>query len=386
MSSSRQKPLVLAASSVFAGASAYAFQLLASSSSAPSEFAALNGWIFYVSAAATAGVVLQYYVSLRGPRARLTGPARTAMGVLAASVLGATLLLSARLPPWATGMLAVASQLAYGYAFGAFQASADLVALAALNVVVSVVRLGVPFALGLTAASFRSSMPASTSAATLVAVLFFRELAAKPAEPAATKSDSAWKPLLPALLLTGAATTFPFLDSLLVNAALPDDVAGEFARVQVAGRALFFGGLILLQVAYPYQLRAARGEGGAGGFWTSRADGVATALVAVGGVVLTVGLPRLWPLWAKSDLPWTWPALVSVNFTLLFAVYARVQRAAAVKDVRGALVAAALLAVAAVAVPRLGTTVQTIGVAAGAFYALALVALVVLRPASPAAG
>lgn len=386
MSSSRQRPLLLAASSVFAGASAYAFQLLASSSSARAEFAALNGWIFYVSAAATAGVVLQYYVSLRGPGARLTGAARTTMGVLAASVLGAALLLSTRLPPWATGALAVASQLAYGYAFGAFQASADLVALAALNVVVSVVRLGVPFALGLSASSFRSSMPASTAAATLVAVLFFRELEAKPTKPAKAETENAWKPLLPALLLTGAATTFPFLDSLLVNAALPDDVAGEFARVQVAGRALFFGGLILLQVAYPYQLRAARGEGGAGGFWTSRADGVATGLVALGGAALTVGLPRVWPLWAKSELPWTWPALVSVNFTLLFALYARVQRAAAVKDVRGALVAAALLAIAAVAVPRLGASVQTIGLAAGVFYAVALLAMVVLRRASAAPG
>lgn len=386
MSPSRQKPLLLAASSVFAGASAYAFQLLASSSSAPSEFAALNGWIFYVSAAATAGVVLQYYVSLRGPQARLTRRVRIGMGVLAASVLGATLLLSPRLPPLATGTLAVASQLAYGYAFGAFQASTDLVALSALNVVVSVVRLGVPFALGLTAASFRSSMPASTSAATLVAVVFFRELEAKAAEPRSADRENAWRSLLPALLLTGAATTFPFLDSLLVNAALPDAVAGEFARVQVAGRALFFGGLILLQVAYPYQLRAARGEGGAGGFWTSRAEGVAIALVAVGGVVLTLGLPRVWALWAKTDLPWTWPALVSMNFTLLFALYARVQRAAAMKDVRSSLVAALLLAAAGVVVPRVCATVPSIGLAAACFYAVALGVMVAFRRApSPTA-
>lgn len=329
--------LWLAATSAFAMAASYAYQLLASATLSPSEFAWLNHWLFWVGFGSAFGVLVQFTTSLASFQISRALTRKAAFGF----ALMLTLLVAS---PWRSSGLTIgiASVLAYflvGYLFGEHQRRANLVALGWMNLATSSTRMLVKFA---PAGStwFMLAVPAGSVLAMAAGVLSPVREELQAAEPAKEDVERVTAPrmqsLVSGLLLTLTGLLFPFLDFELVYLTCSKDASSAFAGAHLMAKVPYFGGLVLLQVLYPLQLRAnakrtATGEASGSSSVLPWLPAAVALAIAVGSTVWSSLGPAIYsrlahrPLFADPSAV----QLATTNFAFLFFLQAKLQELAA---------------------------------------------------------
>lgn len=328
--------LWLAATSAFAMAASYAYQLLASATLSPSEFAWLNHWLFWVGFGSAFGVLVQFTTSLASFQLSRALTRKAAFGfALMLAVLVASPLRTSGLT------IGIASVLAYflvGYLFGEHQRRANLVALGWMNLATSSTRMLVKFA---PAGStwFMLAVPAGSVLAMIAGVLspLREEPQREPVKESAEKTAAPkLQSLVSGLLLTLTGLLFPFLDFELVYLTCSKDASSAFAGAHLMAKVPYFGGLVLLQVLYPLQLRAnakriATGEGSGSSSVLPWLPAAVALAIAVGSTVWSSLGPAIYsrlahrPLFADPSAV----QLATINFAFLFFLQAKLQELAA---------------------------------------------------------
>lgn len=376
-------PVLLSVAAVAASAATYVYQLLAARALDDVQFARLNLWLFWVSLASVAGIVLQYSVSLR---TKIHAPARrTGLAFLsgASLVLVSLVLVRQTALPWISGALSVVTCLLFGYVTGTFQSLTWVRALAASNLTLGLSRLAFVLAVGMDAEGFRRAFAASNATATIVGAVVFvshsgHEAIARP-EPVDASTPALFSRLIGATILAVAGSLFQFADFLVVSGSQTQESAGVFGQAQTLGKSLFFLGLIGLQVLYPYQLRLARGnEESRLRWWLRYGEAGLFAVLAVAAALLTALAPWFLAnvLHKTISAPRAWIALSSANFLLLSAIFGRIQRGIAFRSLGPPVLLLAFLILSVLTLSRVmrGHSTTTALAVATLFYGAAMLA------------
>ena len=265
-----------------------------------------------------------------------------------------------------------------GLFVGRLQAAGRIVDLGHVYVTMAIGRCAVPVLLGSSVAAWQVTLPLSMFASTLCALALF--IARPGGNPIATNADptpdaSFARRLAGSVLLTSAGMILPFLDFKLIEWTQDSSMSGQFARASTLGRVLYFGGAMLLQVVYPLQLKAGRGEGSpALAAFLKRADWLVMALLLIGTLVLSGGSSWLVPLMFKRQSGVGLGAILvsCLNFSFLVLVFSHVQACVAKLELKEPLLLSAWLGLSTLGLVWFGRGAAPLAVLIGALLAYAV--------------
>jgi len=363
---------------VLATAASFLFQVAAGRALPDQDLSSFTAWSLAANLWCVPAVAFQYFVSLSRRPTRFSRPALFATA--AAITVAMTLLTAnfARVPGAAMIVLAFAALMTSGLFVGRLQAAGRIVDLGHVYIVMGVGRCAVPVLLGSSVAAWQVTLPLSMFGSTLCALALF---IARPSGTPVVRGDdptpdaSFARRLTGSVLLTSAGMILPFLDFKLIEWTQDSTVSGQFARASTLGRVLYFGGAMLLQVVYPLQLKAGRGEGSpALARFLKRADWLVMALLAIGTLVLAGGSSWLVPLLFKRASGVSTSAIFvsCLNFSFLVLVFSHVQARVAKLALKEPLMLSAWLGLSALALVWLGRGAAPLRVLLGALVAYAV--------------
>jgi hypothetical protein len=254
--------LALTVANLVAGLLNYLFLVHAAAVLDAPAFGELSAWLARVTAIGVVATVVQF-VSLDfriGDRPfatllRLAGLVSIALAVLHVA-------LGAHAPLVLLAVSAVAGGTVLYAAVGQLQARLRLGAMAATVTSVAVLRFVLPFLWSRDgrAPAFPMAHAAAAYAGLATAALVVTVHRVKAAPPAATRaagsSIDTRARLGRSIVLAFASVLFPLLDVLVVSATQSAAVTGEYSRIALAARVVFFGGAAALQILLPHQLHA----------------------------------------------------------------------------------------------------------------------------------
>ncbi len=343
-----EQPLTGAAfyamASVLAGALHYFFQLWAATQLDQIQFGELTSWIAYFSVTLSLGAFAQYaanFFSISSRRLK-TFSAITLILAIASLAYGFT---SARSSEWVIGLIGLLLGILFSWFSG--QAQARL-AFVVMGVGILVAGLG-KFALA--GASFPTERPSlelawAVSLSYAPALIFMCSvmiLTADRWKDVKNGRRALMSGLGATALLSFASAFIPQMDIIAVNLNQTADVIGEFSKVSLLYKAIFFGFLIFAQWMLPHQLS----ENDISPSWAAwiSATKWRRLTVSAGFGIFACAVSLVVAVWLKPALTgrieWIW--LSCLNMVLLTNLFFFIQLSA-VKErlLRPALILAAL--------------------------------------------
>jgi hypothetical protein len=373
---------------VLANAASFLFQVAAGRALSDQDISGFTAWSLAASLWCVPAVAFQYFVSLSRRPMRLSRPALLVTAALVALAMAVLAVTFARVNGIAMITLAFTAQMVSALFVGRLQAEGRIVHLAHVYVTMALARCAVPVLLGSSVAAWQITLPLSMFASALAGlVVFIGRPSVSPLAPSsdadranvdkksATKEASLVRRLTGSVLLTSAGLILPFLDFKLIEWTQDVAVSGQFARASTLGRVLYFGGAMLLQVVYPLQLKAGRGEGSpALARFLKHADWLVLGSLVLGTLVLSGGSSWLVPLMFKREAGVSTAAILvsCLNFSFLVLVFSHVQARVAKLDLKEPLLLSAWLGLAALALVWFGRGAPPLTVLLGALGAYAV--------------
>jgi hypothetical protein len=367
---------------VLANAASFLFQVAAGRALSDQDISGFTAWSLAASLWCVPAVAFQYFVSLSRRRLRLSRPALLATAALVATTMVVLAVTFARVNGVAMIMLAFTAQMVSALFVGRLQSEGRIAHLAHVYVIMAVARCAVPVLLGSSVAAWQITLPLSMFASALAGlVVFIARPSAAPLVASAhadgtkaaagdeTKEASLVRRLTGSVLLTSAGLILPFLDFKLIEWTQDVAVSGQFARASTLGRVLYFGGAMLLQVVYPLQLKAGRGEGSPALVrLLKHADWLVLGSLVAGTLVLSGGSSWLVPLMFKREAGVSSTAILvsCLNFSFLVLVFSHVQSCVAKLELQEPLLLSAWLGLSVVALVWFGRGAPPLRVLLGA--------------------
>ncbi len=370
--------MVLLGCNTLAGILNYAFQVMAARRLGVADYGSLNLWIADVTVALSVGTVAQMVANYfpMPPRSLR----KFAYFAITLAILASTLICFVADKGLADGLfaggMAVGLGLISGWLGGQVQArllfgllGGALVAGASLKLLVG----------GLGA--FQGPLTnyyVAVSASFIAPILLIGGMSiAHPLGPMAEAREQQVKvKVICACLLAMATALIPQLDIINLRQFQSSEVLGQYARVMLAAKAIFFGAAAILQVALPFHLRAQDAnlnQSASGAIRKAELTVVAACFVASGCAALF--LPWLSPMLFGFELAdfQGWILLTGVIASMQFALLQVIQRdCAKLAWVRAGKVLLAVGAVLIVGVFSPSLTVGTYLTAVAIYYAVIL--------------
>lgn len=323
-----------AAANLLAGLIHYAFQVWSSRRLSAVEFGELNSWIAYLSVALSCAAFAQYLANFHvARRSRLSVLAIAGVGLGAATPLLPFVLADA------AGLVPIAvvgffCAVAFSWFIGQAQARLMFYLMGAALLLAAAGKFGlalVPFPVERVILSLAWAVSLSYAVALLALCLAL--LVSAPDSPTSASPPLGLGLLAPGIL-AAATVLVPQLDIIVIHQTQTPEVIGQFARVSILYKVVFFSFLVLAQWILPHQLQdyRSRMDGrapGRDGFHPlrPRARGamLLLSLALAGAVYLGGRLAMTW-MWGGgfSELR-VWVLLSVLNMALLTNIFFRIQ-------------------------------------------------------------
>ncbi|NQY99305.1 MAG: hypothetical protein HRT45_01390 [Bdellovibrionales bacterium] len=271
---SKKQGLYFAACNVLAGVGNYLFQLDASRGLTLIEFGDFTSWLAKVSTLMSLAMFFNYFSNFidLGSK-KVIGLCLIALGLGGLS-FSVAVLSELSMPLLFAGFVAIMLRLVFSWVDGQIQRRLLFYALGTSLVLKASSKLVIPrfdslfsSSLDLYAWAFTVCLLPAAFFSILVVIFQFK----KSDETKVTdkkSSEPLWRLAVAAMLLSFCSVITPQLDILVVNWTQDPETLGQFSRVSLIFKALFFGLSIGASWLLPFQIRAAREGQGTFSFFT----------------------------------------------------------------------------------------------------------------------
>ncbi|MBM4251543.1 MAG: hypothetical protein FJ146_06195 [Deltaproteobacteria bacterium] len=328
--------MVLLGCNTLAGIFNYGFQVLAARRLAVADYGSLNLWIADITIALSVGTIAQMtanYFPLKATTLRKVAPVALVLGLAVATSI-VMVAVHGGLNDLVAGAAAVGLGVMAGWLGGQVQARMQFALLGLSLVFAALLKILIA---GLVPPGAGSATDALTAYHLAVAISFIapiilialRSLTHPFQTVPRVAEDRVQAKIICASLLALATALIPQLDIINLRQFQTSEVLGQYARVMLAAKAIFFGAAAILQVALPFHLRAqdAKMDRSAGGaIRRTELTVVAACFVASG--LAAVLLPWLSLIFLGFDLGGyqLWILLTGCIASLQFALLQEIQR------------------------------------------------------------
>lgn len=253
--------LAFLVANVLAGVLNYLFQVHAAAVLDAASFGSLSAWFARVTIFTTVATVVQFLsLDFPVPERPFFTLLRScgALALISLAAVGALSAGSRTLDLRFLGGVVVIGNVLFFAVVGQLQARLQLGVVALSLLAAAVTRCALPFAW--TKAARGPGFYVAHAVSALVGILVILAVVRRAPPPAALRGrddgSSLRLRLGRPLLLALAAVIFPSLDVLAVSATTDATTTGNYSRMALAARIVFFGGASVLQTLLPYQLHA----------------------------------------------------------------------------------------------------------------------------------
>lgn len=260
MGENRRSATFFAIANVLAGLLHYAFQVWSGMQLSAVEFGELNSWMAYLSVALSLSMFAQYFSNFKvAPQSLLTLAAGIGIG---ASVFAAVLpfLFGDSLGWIPVGCIGLLLAIAFCWFVGQAQIRLLFYLMGTAILVMAASKFVFAF-LAFPVSEPNKSLAWAVSLGYAPALAFacgaiLLWVKDSPPVPQRSLGQSVWATLILAI----ASVYIPQFDIIVIHRTQTPEIIGQFARVSILYKAVFFSFLIIAQLILPYQVRAAAGQ------------------------------------------------------------------------------------------------------------------------------
>lgn len=336
--------LLLGAAGALGGGLNYLVQVQAAKSLPLADYGILNVWIADTTVLLSLGVLCQMwanYVPL-GRKSLVRSSWALLLGAVVAAVALSTWPNLRALAPWAWTLTMLPVAVICGWLIGQLQLRLEFFAIGLAGLCGSAVRLAVTMMVagsGQMLPVFYLAFALSGLVSAIVLACFgiwTRVLA----PTAATARDQMGAKIACAFVLTVAGALLPQVDVICLRMFQSADVIGDYSRVSLVAKGIWFSGQIVLQVTLPLRIRAQSAQSDAADERTGRYVLIAEVMMLVFGVAGAVASAWLGPMLTRVVLGYDlspyrlWFTLTGLISVTVFVLLRRIQQHCARLDWR----------------------------------------------------